>query len=470
MGVSDFPLWFQIGSYGGLVCCALVGTSNIFMIVLGQRTRTRQKLWITVISVLAALLLLPALLWFYLRFLPLQAHLAALELALVLIYVAFCGWVIPLGATLLFTLFGPVQASARQVSSTQPRVHRMTGKLQPPRYQPDVPAPFVFSAETPWGWLEHRGGKFQGQRLALKRAVATLGRDGDCDIWIDDEMASRHHAELAWDNGRVCLTDCGSLNGTLLNGKRVRGTVLVSSEDLLAVGEHRFLFVLADHHELSPDDDPLSRHTWRSTRDLQGDVSNVLPVTTGLSEGVRPAVEPHSPAIASTPLPVSLRPLSGISDAVRTPPSTPISPATATCVLRVRDGSLAGQNFVLDRRPVLTIGQESGCNLHFPLAELMPLHALLLRRPEGDYLEDVSGANGVLVNEQPLLSPRLLKAGDVIRLVSVSLEYLVVPMVSATPFPPLFGLGTGKIASTPFPSSRLMTGPTPLRLPSRRKE
>ena len=156
---------------------------------------------------------------------------------------------------------------------------RRRGSNRPPRYLPGAKVPFVFSEEIPWGWLEYFSGSFHGQRLALKRAIITIGRDEQCDIWLDDDMASRCHAELAWDNGNVYLTDRESLNGVLLNKRPVRGTTLVNSNDLLQIGTHQFVFVLADQKEaLTIQDDPLTRHTWRSTQDLQTDVSQPVPL------------------------------------------------------------------------------------------------------------------------------------------------------------------------------------------------
>ena len=112
-----------------------------------------------------------------------------------------------------------------------------------------------------------------------KRTIITIGRDEQCDIWLDDDMASRHHAELAWDNGRIYLTDCESLNGVLLNKRPVRGTGLVESNDLLQIGTHHFIFLLAEQKNLlTVPDDPLSRHTWRSSQDLQTGVSQPMPL------------------------------------------------------------------------------------------------------------------------------------------------------------------------------------------------
>src|SRR5215472_3248128 len=90
-----------------------------------------------------------------------------------------------------------------------------------PRRQPGVPAPFVYSADHPWGWLVYRNGKFTGQELALNRSIASIGREEDNEVWLDDDTISRYHAELAWDKGRVYVTDKGSLNGVLLNKQRI---------------------------------------------------------------------------------------------------------------------------------------------------------------------------------------------------------------------------------------------------------
>lgn len=455
--MSGFPFWFQVGSYGGLACCMLVGAIHLFG--LWRRHLTRRALWIALLSAVAALLLLPALFWFYRRFQPQQTRLVPLELALMLIYVAFSGWVVPLGASLLSLLFAPALPTANvvQVASSPGREN---SQPQPPRYRRGVQVPFVFSDDAPWGWLEHRSGKFQGQRLALKRVVATIGRDEDCDIWLDDDMASRHHAELAWDAGRVCLTDCDSRNGTLLSGKIVRGTVLLSTSDLIEIGEHRFLFELAERRDKASDDDPLNRHTWRSARDLQTSVSEVLPITSLLAGGTG-----QSGSVPVTPPRLRVSDQSGGAEVVQTPPPAPVP----TRAIRVQGGLLAGRTLFLDR-PVVTLGRDSRCVWVLPDAGLAPLHARLYHRPEGDCIEDVAG--GLLLNDQPLQAPQLLKVGDTIRLAGVRLQYLLVQPARATPLPPTLAQDG---ASTPvsFPSSsplRSPGGPQPLKLPSRRKE
>lgn len=49
-----------------------------------------------------------------------------------------------------------------------------------------------------------------------------IGRGEDCDVRVDDEYASNHHARVTKDpDGRIWIQDMGSTNGTWLNGMRL---------------------------------------------------------------------------------------------------------------------------------------------------------------------------------------------------------------------------------------------------------
>ena len=62
-----------------------------------------------------------------------------------------------------------------------------------------------------------------GKQIVLP-AKATVGRGADCDVVLDDDSVSRHHAELARDDrGLYRLKDLGSANGTFLDGRRLEG-------------------------------------------------------------------------------------------------------------------------------------------------------------------------------------------------------------------------------------------------------
>lgn len=75
-----------------------------------------------------------------------------------------------------------------------------------------------------------------GERIPLLANLATVGRQSDCHIVIDDHNVSRIHAEIRRTIDGWVVTDRGSTNGTKVNGERiVTGRVLVSG-DTIAFG------------------------------------------------------------------------------------------------------------------------------------------------------------------------------------------------------------------------------------------
>lgn len=72
--------------------------------------------------------------------------------------------------------------------------------------------------------------------------LITLGRAADCTVPIKDRFLSRRHAEIVFDGGRWVVNDCGSVNGTLLNGSRVNGPVPLRPGDRIILGDSEVLF------------------------------------------------------------------------------------------------------------------------------------------------------------------------------------------------------------------------------------
>ncbi len=441
---------------------------NALYTTLRRRGTTRQLAGAIVTCVISALLLLPALVWYNMRFSTEQAVLSVAEVEVALVYVALWGWFLPLSVTVAYCLFTLPRTSTSSVQiPRQKRITRINASTAatPPRHQPGVPAPFVFNEDTPWGWLEYRGGRFQGQRLALKRVVVTIGREEDNDVWLDDDMASRYHAELVWDQGRVYVSDCGSLNGVLVNGKRILSSTTIEQGGLLEIGSHRFLF---EHAEL-PDtvigqDDPLSRHVWRPSMTTASS-DNLLPVTKPLEDIASPGSADflsHPPP--STPDQAPIPDQTTIKEWQDTAQLNPISPIPRSSDLDgafvIRDGAMAGQSFLLDR-PVLTIGRGSESDIVINDASISRRHAQVLRQANGNYMQDLSSSNGSKVNNEPLHTPRLLQFGDVVCLGSIHLEYVTVQTARTAPLP---------LIITPPPLARPISGPIPLRLPSKPKK
>jgi pSer/pThr/pTyr-binding forkhead associated (FHA) protein/predicted nucleic acid-binding Zn-ribbon protein len=66
-----------------------------------------------------------------------------------------------------------------------------------------------------------------------------IGRAPGCELQIDAQSVSRHHAMLLKGNREVIIEDLNSTNGVLVNGRKVTRHVL-SDGDLLTIGETNF--------------------------------------------------------------------------------------------------------------------------------------------------------------------------------------------------------------------------------------
>lgn len=82
-----------------------------------------------------------------------------------------------------------------------------------------------------------------GSRVTIRAPRVTIGRSSNCDIEIGDGSISRLHAELVQrPDGGFQLSDAGSLNGTLLNGRKLDGSLPIKPGDILTLGKVRLRF------------------------------------------------------------------------------------------------------------------------------------------------------------------------------------------------------------------------------------
>ncbi len=81
-------------------------------------------------------------------------------------------------------------------------------------------------------------GPCEGATLTKAGKRLTVGRTRARDIHVKDAAVSEKHAELRWEGTRWTVTDVGSSNGTVLNGRK------------LSEGVQKFLF--APYMKLRP--------------------------------------------------------------------------------------------------------------------------------------------------------------------------------------------------------------------------
>jgi pSer/pThr/pTyr-binding forkhead associated (FHA) protein len=86
------------------------------------------------------------------------------------------------------------------------------------------------------------GGGRAGETFPLDRERMTLGRRPDSDIFLDDVTVSRDHAVIVARGGEHYLDDCGSLNGTYVNRRRIESHRLADGDEL-QIGKYKLAFL-----------------------------------------------------------------------------------------------------------------------------------------------------------------------------------------------------------------------------------
>jgi predicted component of type VI protein secretion system len=84
----------------------------------------------------------------------------------------------------------------------------------------------------------------KGKRIwtaQLRGSEATLGRAFGCTIRIPSSEISRRHCRLRVENDLVTVEDLESINGTFVNGRRIREAELVRPGDRLSLGPVTFV-------------------------------------------------------------------------------------------------------------------------------------------------------------------------------------------------------------------------------------
>ncbi|GAA1057947.1 hypothetical protein GCM10017608_03490 [Agromyces luteolus] len=80
-----------------------------------------------------------------------------------------------------------------------------------------------------------------GRRHPILKGRTVIGRGSEADLTLDDSGASRRHAEVQWDGQRARVRDLGSTNGTQLDGRPVKESVL-EPDSVITIGRSRIVF------------------------------------------------------------------------------------------------------------------------------------------------------------------------------------------------------------------------------------
>ncbi len=99
-----------------------------------------------------------------------------------------------------------------------------------------------------------------GEWFLITRKESVIGRGREADFVVRDEAISRFHALLIYENAgdtaaqpRCLIKDCGSRNGTYLNGRRIEEMKPLASGDQVFLGNTTLVYYLRSEAEVNAD-------------------------------------------------------------------------------------------------------------------------------------------------------------------------------------------------------------------------
>jgi len=107
-------------------------------------------------------------------------------------------------------------------------------------------------------------------QVTLTDDVLTIGRGEKNGLVLDDEFASREHAEVRFENGRYVLRDVGSTNGTRVNGELITEKELAEG-DRITIGRHELVL----RYTNGEPPEPPAGSTGSAGEDVQADVQRI---------------------------------------------------------------------------------------------------------------------------------------------------------------------------------------------------
>lgn len=98
--------------------------------------------------------------------------------------------------------------------------------------------------------LQRAGG--ETSRRAFQQSDISIGRDPACDIPLNDDAVSAHHAHLSHHHGQWWAEDLGSTNGTRLNQSPLATPTVLTTGDQIECGHTAIIVSIGASADPSP--------------------------------------------------------------------------------------------------------------------------------------------------------------------------------------------------------------------------
>jgi serine/threonine protein kinase/tetratricopeptide (TPR) repeat protein len=109
--------------------------------------------------------------------------------------------------------------------------------------EPNPPAPAEAAAEQPHAEIEAEMMVYIGDenvaKFSLHHGEYVIGRDQGCQVCIDVEGISRHHARLTFQGYELTIEDLGSANGVFIEGVQIQLPTRVRPDQQVEIGSAR---------------------------------------------------------------------------------------------------------------------------------------------------------------------------------------------------------------------------------------
>jgi ABC-type multidrug transport system ATPase subunit len=215
----------------------------------------------------------------------------------------------------------------------------------------------------------------------LSDGATNVGRHRENSIRIEDASVSTRHATLVRNGVNVLLKDLGSLNGTFVNGNRIRERWLKDG-DGVRFGEVHCKFTL-DLKTVAPLEIP------------------TLPVK---------AQPPPLPPLTAQP---------DAADKKKEPRQQSADPNVTVVVSQHEKGPGTSALPLSEKIPLsgrLTLGRDPHCDVPLPSRDISRVHAEISKTDGQYYVCDLQSTNGTFINEQAIKATAALLEGARLRI------------------------------------------------------
>jgi pSer/pThr/pTyr-binding forkhead associated (FHA) protein len=228
------------------------------------------------------------------------------------------------------------------------------------------------------------------KELSVGAKEVSIGRSPDNGLVIDNPAVSHYHARVFNEEGRLMLEDFGSMNGTFVNGQRVK-MVSLKPGDSVGIGKHTIVVTDSrevrasslDHDQLKPAAPKINETVMLDTKERRDFLQKVAAV--GESAQVAPA-------------------------RLKIP------------TLVVLEGRTDQREYTLNDK--LTVIGKSALATVKLRGWFAPKAAAQINRREDNFYY-IGGADKTpSVNGQPVRHPTKLRSGDIIEVAGIQLEFV----------------------------------------------